>query len=381
VFETESYTRLVLKIGSSLLVDPAGRLNQAWMHSLADDIAASSTAGREFVVVSSGAIALGRAELGLTADVRRLSEQQAAAAVGQIRLASGWHDTLAAHGLVTAQVLLTSNDTENRRRYLNAYDTLTTLISQKAVPVVNENDTVATDEIRYGDNDRLAARVAQMVCADALIIFSDVDGLYDGDPARADSKFVARVEDITPAVEAMASSARSRHGTGGMATKIAAARIAVAAGCNTFISAGHGQNPLRRLEEGGRCTRFVASSTPKLARKRWIAGSLRAVGRLQLDAGAVAALLDGKSLLPIGVTDIDGEFRRGDTVVLTDEQGDEVARGLSAYDSDEARKIQGRKTGEIANVLGYTGRGVLVHRNDLAFTRNVASRHIAQTKR
>ena len=370
----------MLKIGSALLVDAGGRLNQKWLESLAADIAAAKAAGKEIIVVSSGAIALGRSELGLSPGTLRLNEQQAAAAVGQIQLARGWHDALGALGLVTAQILVTSNDTENRRRYLNAYDTLSTLIGHKAVPVVNENDTVATDEIRYGDNDRLAARVAQMIGADALVMFSDVDGLYTGHPDDPASTHLAEVTEITPAIEAMAGDTRSAHGTGGMATKIAAARIAVASGCDTYIAAGRGLHSLRQFESGARRTRFVASVTPNLARKRWIAGSLRAAGRLQLDAGAVEALLNGRSLLPIGVTELHGEFRRGDTVVLTDAEGGELARGLSAYDSDEARKIKGRKSAEFAEILGYVGPRVLVHRNDLAITRSKRPELAAETR-
>ena len=368
MFTARSYTRLVLKIGSSLLVDDHGRLNQPWLSSLAADIAELSAAGKELVIVSSGAIVLGRSQLGLPKSGNRLHEQQAAAAVGQIRLSTGWHNALQEVGLVTAQILLTSDDTEHRRRYLNAHDTLMTLISRRAVPVVNENDTVATDEIRYGDNDRLAARVAQMVSADALILFSDVDGLYDRPPETPGAVHVETVSAITSQIEAMAGTATSLHGTGGMATKLMAAKIATAAGCDMFIADGRELHPLKRLSTGALCTRFIGTGSVILARKRWIAGSLRIAGRLKLDAGAVAALRDGKSLLPIGVTRVDGDFRRGDTVTLLDTDGTEIARGLCAYDSEEARKIIGRKSSEIPTVLGYSGRNVLVHHDDLAWT-------------
>jgi glutamate 5-kinase len=363
--------RLVVKVGSALLVDAEkGRLNRAWLESFAVDVAALRKRGQEVILVSSGAIALGRRHLGLNVGKLRLEESQAAAAVGQIRLAHAYKELLDAHEITVAQILLTLGDTEQRRRYLNARGTLNTLLSLGAVPVINENDTVATAEIRYGDNDRLAARVAQMVGADCLILLSDIDGLYTADPAQdPDAEFIARVHEITPAIEAMAGGAGSDMGSGGMQTKIAAAKIAVGAGCHLCISKGALQNPLQRIEEGARCTWFVPSSTPLATRKQWIAGTLRPAGAIVVDDGAVRALMGGKSLLPAGVTRAVGRFDRGDTVSIIGPDGSEVARGICAYSDGDAARIIGRRSADIEKVLGFRGRDEIVHRDDLVLIR------------
>ena len=359
--------RVVVKVGSTLLVDgDKGRLNRSWLESLAADVAALRKRGQEVILVSSGAIALGRRQLNLGSGKLKLEESQAAAAVGQIRLAHAYKELLDAHEITVAQILLTLGDTEQRRRYLNARGTLNTLLTLKAVPVINENDTVATAEIRYGDNDRLAARVAQMVGADCLILLSDIDGLYTADPKDdPDAQFIARVLEITPVIEAMAGGTGSDLGSGGMLTKIAAAKIAVAAGCHLCISKGALENPLQRIEDGARCTWFVPSSTPLATRKQWIAGTLRPAGAIAIDEGAVRALLSGKSLLPAGVTRAVGRFDRGDTVSIIGPGGVEVARGICAYSDADAARIMGRKSAEIEQLLGFRGRDEIVHRDDL----------------
>jgi glutamate 5-kinase len=359
--------RVVVKVGSALLVDPdKGRLNRAWLESFAGDVAACRKRGQDVILVSSGAIALGRRHLNLSAGKLKLEESQAAAAVGQIRLAHAYKELLDAHEITVAQILLTLGDTEQRRRYLNARVTLNTLLSLGAVPVINENDTVATAEIRYGDNDRLAARVAQMVGADCLVLLSDIDGLYTANPTEdPDAEFIARVLEITPAIEAMAGGAVSDMGTGGMQTKIAAAKIAVGAGCHLCIAKGAVQHPLQRIEDGARCTWFVPSSTPVATRKQWIAGTLRPAGAIAVDDGAVRALMGGKSLLPAGVTRAVGRFDRGDTVSIIGPDGSEVARGICAYSDSDAARIIGRKSSDIEKVLGFRGRDEIVHRDDL----------------
>ena len=359
--------RVVVKVGSALLVEPStGSVNRAWLETLAEDIATLRARGQEVVLVSSGAIALGRRELGLGRGKLKLEEKQASAAVGQIRLAHAWKDVLEQRGLTVAQVLLTLGDTEERRRYLNARNTLTTLLRLGAIPVINENDTVATAEIRYGDNDRLGARVAQMVSADCLVLLSDVDGLYTADPSREpDAQFIPEIERITPEVEAMAGGSASDVGSGGMATKVMAARIAVAAGCHLCIAAGREVHPLRRIESGARCTWFVAEASPVAVRKQWIAGMLKPVGELTVDEGAANALRDGKSLLPAGVTQVKGRFDRGDAVVVLGPTGLEIARGLAAYSSTDAERIRGRRSGELEQLLGYRGRDEMIHRDDL----------------
>ena len=359
--------RIVVKVGSALLVDAAtGRLNRAWLETLVADIVRLRRQGKEVVLVSSGAIALGRRHLGLPRGPLRLEESQAAAAVGQIRLAHAYKELLEAEGVPVAQVLLTLEDSEQRRRYLNARATLTTLLARGAVPVINENDTVATAEIRYGDNDRLAARVAQMVSADCVVLLSDIDGLYTADPNKdPTARFIPLVREITPDIEAMAGDSASEVGRGGMATKVIAARIAVAAGCHFCIAAGAPRHPVRRIEQGGRCTWFRPAATPVAARKQWIAGTLRPAGELRIDEGAVRALRSGKSLLPAGVTATSGRFERGDTVSVCTADGREVARGIVAYGDAEAARIIGRRSADIAALLGYTGRDELIHRDDL----------------
>ncbi|HYM42109.1 MAG TPA: glutamate 5-kinase [Steroidobacteraceae bacterium] len=363
--------RLVVKVGSALLVDgDSGRVNRAWLATLIDDLLRLRKRGQQVILVSSGAIALGRRRLGLRQGTLRLEESQAAAAVGQIRLAAAYKELLEEHGVTVAQVLLTLEDSERRRRYLNARATLEALLALGALPVINENDTVATAEIRYGDNDRLAARVAQMAGADCLVLLSDVDGLYSADPNRdAQARIVPEVRHITPEIEAMGGSSSSTLGSGGMATKILAARIAVAAGCHMCIAAGSPRHPLRRLEEGAACTWFVPSATPAVARKQWIAGTLRPAGAITIDAGALRALLDGKSLLPAGVTAARGRFERGDTVSVLSGDGTEVARGIVAYSDTDAARIMGRKSSEIEALLGFRGRDEMIHRDDLVLLR------------
>ena len=363
--------RIVVKVGSSLLVDSdKGRLNRAWLESLAADVAASRKRGQEVILVSSGAIALGRRHLALGTGKLKLEESQAAAAVGQIRLAHAYKELLDVHEITVAQILLTLGDTEQRRRYLNARGTLNTLLSLGAVPLINENDTVATAEIRYGDNDRLAARVAQMVGADCLVLLSDIDGLYTANPnLDPDAQFIARVLEITPAIEAMAGGSGSDMGSGGMQTKIAAAKIAVAAGCHLCISLGSVEHPLQRIAEGARCTWFMPSSTPLATRKQWIAGTLKPAGAISVDDGAVRALMGGKSLLPAGVTRAVGRFDRGDTVSIVGPDGTEIGRGICAYSDVDAARIIGRKSADIEKVLGFRGRDEIVHRDDLVLLR------------
>ena len=361
------FRRLVIKVGSSLLVDSErGRLDHDWLASLAQDIAQLHGGGRDMLVVSSGAIALGRAVLGLPSGALRLEDSQAAAAVGQISLARTWSETLGRHGIAAGQVLVTLQDTEERRRYLNARSTIGKLLEWRAVPVINENDTVATNEIRYGDNDRLAARVATMASADLLVLLSDVDGLYDAPPAdNPGAKFVSLVERITPAIEAMAGAAGSQLSRGGMQTKIEAGRIATQAGTHMVIASGRRAHPLTAIAQGSRCTWFLTAANPVTARKRWIAGSLEPKGSLVIDAGAVAALRGGKSLLPAGVFRVEGSFARGDAVVIRGPDGAEVARGIVAYDADDAARIKGRTSADILSILGFGGRAAMVHRDDL----------------
>ncbi|MBM5811348.1 MAG: glutamate 5-kinase [Gammaproteobacteria bacterium] len=359
--------RVVVKIGSALLVDQAtGRLNRHWLETLAADLARLHARGQQVLVVSSGAIALGRRHAGLPAGRLKLEESQAAAAVGQIRLAHAWKEVLEQHGLKVAQVLLTLDDTEQRRRYLNARSTFLTLLGLGVVPVVNENDTVATSEIRYGDNDRLAARVAQMLAADCTVLLSDVDGLYTSDPARDRAAVhLAEITDITAPIAAMAGGPGTADGSGGMATKIEAARIALAAGCHLCIARGAVAHPLQAIEDGARCTWFVAGQSPLAVRKQWISGTLRPAGELIVDAGAAAALGRGKSLLAAGVTAVRGRFDRGDAVRIVDPTGTELGRGLSGYTSADAARIAGRRSGEIEGLLGWRGRAEIVHRDDL----------------
>ena len=360
-------TRLVVKIGSALIVDPdAAAPRVAWLDSVAADIAALRARGIEVIVVSSGAIALARHALRLPPGRLRLEEKQAAAAVGQIRLAQAWSAALAANGLTAAQLLLTPDDTEDRRRYLNARATLSTLASLGCVPVINENDTVATAEIRFGDNDRLAARVAGMMQADQLVLLSDVDGLYTADPLlHPDAQHVPLVAQLTEAIEAMAEAPPKGYASGGMRTKLLAARIATGAGCAMAIALGTRPHPLAALLAGGRCTWFLAALDGRSARKRWIAGSLQPAGTLRVDRGAADAMANGGSLLPAGVRAVDGDFARGDLVEITSEDGTALARGLCAYGSADSRRIAGRRSKAIETLLGWRGRDEMVHRDDL----------------
>ncbi|MEO7775335.1 MAG: glutamate 5-kinase [Steroidobacteraceae bacterium] len=363
--------RVVVKVGSALLVDQqSGRLNRTWLESLVEDLKRLRRRGQQVILVSSGAIALGRRHLKLPKGPLRLDESQAAAAVGQIRLAHAYKELLENDDIHVAQILLTLEDSEQRQRYLNARATLEALLGLGAIPVINENDTVATTEIRYGDNDRLAARVAQMASADCLVLLSDIDGLYTADPNHdAGAQFIAKVLDITPHIEAMGGRSNSDVGSGGMATKIAAARIAVAAGVHMCIASGHQRHPLKRIESGARCTWFVPNSSPMAARKQWIAGTLRPSGSMTIDAGALKALLDGKSLLPAGVVRALGRFDRGDTVSVLTPEGGEVARGLTAYSDSDAARIMGRRSADIEGLLGFRGRDEMIHRDDLVILR------------
>ncbi len=362
--------RIVVKIGSILLVDPGNAtLHRKWLDSLADDVAAWQARGQEVVIVSSGAIALGRRYLSFKPGGLRLEEKQAAAAAGMVRLAHAYQEALGRHNLTVAQILLTLSDTENRRRYLNARNTLETLLGVGAVPLINENDSVATDEIRFGDNDRLAARVAAMISADALILLSDIDGLYTMNPALyPDAELVPEIKGITPEIEAMASAPVSADSSGGMTTKLAAARQCLGAGCAMVISEGKPLHPLAHLENGARCSWFVPTGNPKTARKSWIAGSLQPTGTITVDEGALKALKQGRSLLPAGVTAIEGSFDRGDAVSIKSTDGREIARGLVAYSAADGRLIMGHKTREIEELLGYRGRDEMIHRDDLVLS-------------
>jgi len=362
------FRRIVVKVGSALLVDAqAGRLRQTWLESLTADLAALHGEKRDILVVSSGAIALGRAVLKLPSGPLKLEDSQAAAAVGQIELARTWTEALSHRRITGGQVLVTLGDTEERRRYLNARSTIDKLLEWRAVPVINENDTVATNEIRYGDNDRLAARVATMVSADLLVLLSDVDGLYDAPPdTNASARHIPLVARITPEIEAMAGAAGSELSRGGMQTKIEAARIATSAGTHLVIASGRIEHPLRAISAGARCTWFLTAANPVTARKKWIAGALEPKGTLTIDAGAVAALRRGKSLLPAGVTRVDGSFARGDAVIIRGPDGVEIARGLCAYDAEDAQRIRGRASADIAPILGFSGRAEMIHRDDLA---------------
>ena len=358
--QIHQYNRVVIKIGSALLVDRKDGLRHNWLKTLCRDIAALHQAGSDVLIVSSGAIALGRTvlhdtSLGVTTGSLRLEQSQAAAAVGQIA--------------------------RERRRYLNARATIDQLLKAGAIPVVNENDTVATSEIRYGDNDRLAARVATMIGADLLVLLSDVDGLYTAAPdSDPNARFLQRISKVTAQIEAMAGDAGSELSRGGMKTKIEAARIATKAGCTMIIASGKPDHPLQAIEEGARHSLFEPSASPVSARKKWIAGQLDPIGRLLIDAGARKALLNGKSLLPAGVSKVTGVFRRGDTVAICDLEGGEIARGLAAYDCDEAAQITGRKSSEIIAILGHSGRAAMVHRDDMVLTQTLPAPGDAQAR-
>jgi glutamate 5-kinase len=361
------FRRDVIKVGSSLLVDSeASRVRADWLAALADDIAELHADKRDVLVVSSGAIALGRSVLKLPRGPLKLEDSQAAAAVGQIALARTWAEVLSRYDITAGQILVTLQDTEERRRYLNARSTVERLLEWRAVPVINENDTVATQEIRYGDNDRLAARVATMVSADLLVLLSDIDGLYDAPPGtNANARLIPVVDRITPAIEGMAGASASELSKGGMQTKIEAAKIATAAGTHMVIASGHVSHPLKAIRNQGRCTWFLTSANPVASRKKWIAGSLEPRGVLTIDAGAVAALRNGRSLLPAGVLRVDGTFSRGDAVVIRGPDGAEIGRGLVAYDAEDATRIKGRPSADILLVLGIEGRAEMVHRDHL----------------
>src|SRR6267142_1722120 len=338
--DLKNFRRIVVKVGSSLLVDSdAGEVRASWLAALAADLARLHGEGRELLIVSSGSIALGRSRLKLPRGTLKLEESQGAAAVGQIELARIWSEVLGHHGIGSGQILVTLQDTEERRRYLNARSTIGKLLEWRAVPVINENDTVATNEIRYGDNDRLAARVATMASADLLILLSEIEG--------------------------MAGAAESELSRGGMFTKIEAAKIATTSGTHMLIASGKIEHPLQAISDGGRCTWFLTPANPVTARKRWITGSLEPKGTLTIDAGAVAALRAGKSLLPAGVIRIDGQFARGDAVVVRGPDTHEIGRGLVAYDAEDAEKVKGRSSPDVMAILGISGRAEMIHRDDL----------------
>ena len=364
-----SATRLIIKIGSAILVDQeAGQLNTDWLAAICKDIAELKTQGKDVILVSSGAVALGRHALGLTAKSLNLPQKQACAATGQTILTRAYADAMKPHDITTAQALLTLDDTENRRRWLNARKTLETLLSLSILPIINENDTVATDEIRYGDNDRLAARTAQMVGADTLILLSDIDGLYTEDPRlNPNAQHLAEITELSRGVMAMGGGVNmgAGVGSGGMATKLSAAQIATAAGCHMCVMNGAAAAPISRLKQGAKCTWFLAADIPQNARRRWISGALDIKGSLTLDIGAVSALGQGKSLLAAGVIDISGKFKKGDAVKLISQDGTELARGLVSYDAGDARKIIGHQSHEIKEILGYDNGASLVHRDNL----------------
>ena len=367
--------RLVIKIGSALLVDQDGEIRRAWLDSLVEDVARCRRRGQDVVIVTSGAVAIGLRHLGLRSRVLRLEEKQAAAATGQIRLAHAYQEALARHRITVAQILLTPDDTEERRRHLNARATFAQLLALGAVPVVNENDTIATAEIRFGDNDRLAARVAQMTSADMLVLLSDIDGLYTSDPRHdPEARHIPLVPEISPEIAAMAGSAPPGYSSGGMVTKLAAARIAMQAGCAMLIAEGNprgghsGTGPLAAIEAGARATLFLPGGEPRSARKAWIAAAVNPAGTLVVDDGAARALRQGKSLLPAGVVAAEGTFERGDCLIVRRRAGSEIGRGLSAYASADIRLIAGHKSDEIEAILGYRGRDEIIHRDDLVVT-------------
>lgn len=359
--------RIVIKVGSSLLVEEAGEVRAKWLAAFAEDVAELVAQKKDIILVTSGAIALGRAQLGMKAKSQlHLEEKQAAASCGQITLFSAWRDALAKHNLTVGQLLLTADDSIHRRRYLNARNTIDTLLELGAIPVINENDTVATAEIRFGDNDRLSARVAQMAGADVLVLLSDIDGLYTNDPTKnKNAEFISEVQAITPEIEKMAGGSATAVGSGGMITKIGAAKIAMQAGCHMVIARGTENHALKNLFAGGKHTRFTAQENPQSARKHWIAGSVHPAGSITVDDGAANALTGGKSLLPAGVVSVEGAFMRGDTVLIKNKTGDVLGKGLVAYDAADAARILGKKSAEIEAILGFKRRDVLIHRDDM----------------
>ncbi len=366
--------RVVIKVGSSLMVNQkTGDLRDSWLKTLAEDVSYLKKKGKDVVIVTSGSVALGKKYITCAKHTLKLEEKQAAAACGQPQLVRKYQEFLGKNNIPVAQILLTVFDSENRRNYLNAKNTLETLLANGIVPIINENDTVATEELRFGDNDRLAARVAQMISADLLILFSDVDGLYTGNPRlEPGAKHIAQVMEITAEIENMASGALSNGiGSGGMVTKIEAAKISVSGGCTMILASGKENNPIKRLEMGGKHTVFIAHDNPNNARKKWIASSLQIAGEIIIDDGAIKALKSGKSLLPAGVIDITGKFDRGDTVVIKNSRLVKIGVGLCAYASDDARQIMGQKSQEIENMIGFTGRNELIHRDNMVLVSNV----------
>ena len=370
-FALSEFRRLVIKVGSSLLIGDDGHVHRGWLEGLAENIATLQAEGHEVLIVSSGAIAIGSTVLDMNTRRARLEDLQAAAAAGQVQLVHAYQEALGLHGISVAQILLTPEDTESRRRFLNARGTLEKLLERSVVPIINENDTVATEEIRYGDNDRLAARVAQMLMADALVLLSDVDGLYTADPGSdTAAEHIPEVHKITDDVQNMAGATRSDIGSGGMATKVQAARIATHAGCSTVITCGAIDRPIERLAAGGKCTIFRAEGSPAAARKQWLAGVLEVRGELRVDDGAALALNDGNSLLPVGVVEVIGNFRRGDVVTLVNSAGNELGRGLAEYSDEEARRLAGCRSEQFEERLGYRGRSVMIHRDELVLFEN-----------
>lgn len=362
-----NYKHLTIKVGSALLVDAeTGKLRANWLKSLAADIAALKNDGHNIVIVSSGAISLGRRTLGLEAKSLLLEQMQAAASVGQVALSQAWSQALGQHDINIGQILITPNITEERRRYLNARTTISTLLALGAVPIINENDSVATSEIRYGDNDRLSARVAAMVGSECLILLSDIDGLYDAPPEiNPDARHIPLVKSISPEIEAMAGGAKTHLASGGMKTKIEAGKIATQSGTSMIIAHGTNDHPLKALSQGARHTLFAANQSPAAARKRWILGTLDISGTISIDAGAVIALLTGKSLLPIGVTKVTGDFSRGDAVSIVTPNGSEVARGLAGMNAEAANLAKGKKSAAIIGMFGAENRTELVHADNL----------------
>lgn len=359
--------RIVVKVGSSLIIDSNNVVRKSWLDTMASDIADLKRSGKEVIIVTSGAVALGRPYLKYGDRRLDLEEKQAAAACGQITLFTLWGQALSGHAFYPAQLLMTADDSIDRRRYLNARNTIDTLLkNDNVIPIINENDTLATAELRFGDNDRLAARVAQMAGADVLILLSDIDGLYSANPAtHRDAEFIAEVHEITQDIEAMAGGAASTRSSGGMITKIAAAKITNQAGCHMVIARGTIDHPLKALQNGGKHTHFIANENPLSARKHWIAGSIHPAGSVIVDDGAARALKKGNSLLPAGVTGIEGEFNRGDAVVICNKKGDMLGKGLIAYNAEDAQRIIGKQSSEIEDILGFKGRDVLIHRDDM----------------
>ncbi len=366
-FDLNNAKRVVVKIGSALLVDEEGRIRQEWLNALADDISRLHKSGKQVLVVSSGSIAVGRRHLGLKSPSLKLEEKQASAATGQIQLAHAYQEALKRHDITVAQILLTPSDTEERRRHLNARATIFQLLNLNVVPIINENDTVATEEIRYGDNDRLAARVSTMVSADALVLLSDIDGLYTADPRNnAAAQHIPIVQQITPEIDAMAGEAPTGISTGGMVTKLLAAKLAVQGGCSMVISQGAKLNPVAAILDGGICTWFLSAVKPRAARKKWIAGSLTPLGSVTVDDGAVKALASGKSLLPAGMTGVEGRFERGDSILVKNLAGNRLGVGLSAFSNEDAVQIIGLQSDAVREKLGIDRKVEVIHRDDLA---------------